>query len=401
MSLQKILNRKRLVILGLNSGTSADGLDLAALRFSHSSKGISIKFLQGLTRPFDRTLRETILECSDSRRTSPEDLISLDQMLGVFFGRKAAMFVDSLSKSRIMVDAVASHGQTVRHMPVPRCVGRYRVHGTLQLGSPEQIARITGKVVVSDFRQADVALGGEGAPITVEAMRQLLADRNESRLIVNIGGMANYFYFPHGRDSSGTRAADCGPGNVLCDLLSRYLFEEKYDLNGRRAAQGKVSGRLMSLLVRHSGRYRRTASTGREVFGVRLVERMLASAKRYSIRDRDVMATAAEFTVCSILGRAKPIIAGDKRVRKLYLTGGGAHNKFFVRRLQTHLGDLEVDTVDKLGMSPDLAEAAAYAVIGYNTLMSRPTPTRFGSATRRTGIPVLGRIIQPPARISQ
>ncbi|UCC44639.1 MAG: anhydro-N-acetylmuramic acid kinase [Candidatus Zixiibacteriota bacterium] len=398
--MDKILNRKRLVILGLNSGTSADGLDLAALRFSRSSKGVRIKFLQGLTRRFDKTLRDEILRCSDSRRVSLEELISLDQMLGVFFGRKAVAFVNSLATSGVAVDAVASHGQTVRHMPSARRIGPYHVRGTLQLGSPEQIAKITGKVVVSDFRQADIALGGEGAPITVEAMRRLLADSNESRLIVNIGGMANFFYFPRGAGSSGTRAADCGPGNVLCDLLSKRLFGEKYDRDGRRAAQGEVSGILMSLLKRHSARHRKTISTGREVFGVRLIERMLASAKRHSVSYQDVMATAAEFTVRSILERVVPIIARDSRVEKLYLTGGGVHNKFFVRRLKTHLGDVEVDTVDKLGMSPDLAEAAAYAVIGHNTLVSRPTATRFGSPTRQTGVPILGRIIQPPARVS-
>jgi len=396
MSLNRTLEKKSLVVLGLNSGTSADGLDMAALRFTPYGHATHIRYIAGRTRRFNSNLKQLIHRLADTEAINLDELIRLDNTLGIFSGRAAASFIRLLAAKHVTVDTVASHGQTIRHLPAKRKVGPNRVHGTLQIGSPEQISAHTGKLVVADFRQADVALGGEGAPITVEAMRQLFADERESRLIVNLGGIANYFYFPSDNVRHRTRAEDCGPGNVLCDLISTLLFNERYDRNGRRALSGTVSEQLLARLLDHRFFKRRSLSTGREDFGPEFAKIILALGKRSHLSGEDLLATTAELTVRSIIQRTKTLVARDKNIRSLYLTGGGVRNKFFTRRLKECFTNLKVGTVKELGYDPDLVEAASFAVMGYDCLRSRPVQTRFNGYREPLVQPVLGRIVQPP-----
>jgi anhydro-N-acetylmuramic acid kinase len=234
MSLERVLRKKRLTILGLNSGTSADGLDMAVVRVYSSGRRRVIKFIGGARKRYPPKLRSSILDMCDSKTTPLGELVYLDNIVGRFYGKTASAFIKEMGRGS-GIDLVASHGQTVRHLPDKiRRLG-YKTGGSMQLGSPEFISAATGLPVVSDFRQADIALGNEGAPITVSAMRDIFASAREPRLIVNIGGMSNYFYFPRPGSGIRVRASDCGPGNSLCDILSGLLNGERYDAGGRRA----------------------------------------------------------------------------------------------------------------------------------------------------------------------
>jgi len=164
MSLQNLLRKRRLVLLGLNSGTSADGLDMAAVRFTPSKNVPRITYLSGRHKSYPARLRHQALALADSTSVPLEDVIALDNLLGRFYGRAAANYIDQLQRSGIKVDAICSHGQTVRHVPNRRAGAT--VGGSMQLGSRAMIAAQTGKMVIGDFRQADIALGNEGAPIT-------------------------------------------------------------------------------------------------------------------------------------------------------------------------------------------------------------------------------------------
>ena len=327
---------------------------------------------------------------------APDDVIHLDQALGHFFGRTAATYIRRLERAGTVVDLVASHGQTVRHLPKKKKIAGYNVNGTLQLGSLEQIAAHTGKVVVGDFRQADVALGHEGAPITVAAMQRLLADPRESRLFVNIGGMANYFFFPSRRSPLNAAAADCGPGNSLCDILAERLFRAPFDRGGKLALSGQVSQRLLTLLLAEPFFKSDMVSTGREAFGQELADRLIAQARKLRLSRPDTIATAAELTVTAISNSVSPFIRRDPTVRSLYLTGGGIRNKFFARRLSDRLGGLKVVSIAALGYDPDLVEASAYAVMGEAALRSEALLTQYGQGVFCRHLPVLGRIVQPP-----
>lgn len=397
MTLPGLLHRKQLVVLGLNSGTSADGLDLAALRLVRRGRKVSVAFLAGSERTYPPAIRDAVLAAADATTLPPDQIVYLDQLLGRFYARTARQFIMRLAKRGIKVDAVASHGQTVRHLPKPTEVAGFRVHGTMQLGSPEQIATVTGLVTVGDFRQADVAAGNEGAPITVAAVARLFGHPKEARLIVNIGGMSNFFYIPAGANPARIRAADCGPGNSLSDLLSRKLHGCKYDHQGQKAAAGTPSERLYHLLTAESFFNGGTKSTGREVFGAAMADKMLAFSKQFDLKPDDLLATAGELTVRSIAARVRPLFDNDKTLRSLYLTGGGEHNRFFVRRLKKLLGGPDVVSIRKLGFDPKLVEAASYAVLGEACLRSEPLPTRFDGRPQKV-MPVLGRIVQPPQK---
>ncbi len=396
MLLRRILGRRQLRVLGLNSGTSADGLDLAVLRIYRTSRTIKIGFVSGATKKYPPALREAVLKLADADTPRLDDLVRTHEALGQFYGRAAAAFICRLARQGVSVDVVASHGQTVRHLPEMAQLAGMTVRGSLQLGSLEQIAAHTGKLVTGDFRPADIALGNEGAPITTAAMARLFAGRDESRLIVNIGGMANYFYLPV---SKGTwEAADCGPGNSLSDLLCRELFNEPYDRGGRRALAGKMSERLLTSLLTDPFFNDSTVSTGRERFGRSMAEKILSYGRRHRLSGNDLVATAAELTAVAIARKVRPYLRDDCDVAKLYLTGGGSHNRFFSRRLRQLLDFEAVCSIKELGYDPDLVEACAYAVLGEACLRSEVLPTGFGAIKPRKLKPVLGKIVQPPQR---
>ncbi len=399
MTLSGLVNRKNLRVLGINSGTSADGVDLAVMRVRKSGRRLNTKYLTGTTRKYPKSLRALVMDMSASQSITPESIIYLDNLLGQFYGRAAKQYIATLARQGIKVDLVASHGQTVRHLPNKVPYGGSRVNGTLQLGSLEFIAAGTGKVVTGDFRQADVALGNEGAPITVAAMALIFGHPKESRLIVNIGGIANYFYLPAGGKMSDVRAADCGPGNSLLDILTQTLFSKPFDRSGRHAAGGTVSQRLMSILTAHPFFKNRTVSTGREMFGVEMAREMIAFGKKFSLSGEDLLATATEFTVYAIADSVVEFVAGDARLRKIYLTGGGSRNRFIAGRLREHLDDIAVRSINELGVNADLVEASAYAVMGAMTLWSHPVQTKFTGGRPQAVWPVLGKIVQPPARV--
>jgi anhydro-N-acetylmuramic acid kinase len=359
---------------------------------------VKTEFLAGRGKSFPAELRQSLLRLAESDRANLSDVIYLDNLIGQFMGRSAAAYIQELSRRGITVDAVASHGQTVRHLPRKVKVGRYSVHGTMQIGSLSQIASLTDRITVGDFRQAEVALGGEGAPITTPAVEVLFADPTQSRLIVNIGGISNYFYFPSKNLRRVTAAEDCGPGNTLCDILSRQLFAEKYDRGGRRAAQGLVSQRLLTLLLGEGFFRDGLTSTGRESFGLKMAEKVMAFGKRFGLTSEDLMATAAELTVAAIAMNVRKLAKADAGLSKLYLTGGGRKNIFFRKRLQQHLPGMKVLKIEVLGMNGDFVEAAAYAVMGEATLRSQPSQVGRRRKRGEHRYPVLGVIVQPPKR---
>jgi anhydro-N-acetylmuramic acid kinase len=394
--LNRLLNRKQLVVLGLNSGTSADALDLAAVRIRREGRAVTAVFLFGKTRRYPTRLRDLIFKAADSSRMRLDDLVLMHNALGEFYAREADRFTRELASRRIKVDLIASHGQTVRHLPEQTRMAGFTVGGSLQLGSLDRIAARTCKTVVGDFRQADIAAGNEGAPITVAAMARLFSRPSQSQIIVNIGGMSNYFYFPAARSGRRVRAADCGPGNSLLDILSKRLYGEEFDRNGRHALAGEISQRLLSVLLAEPFFARKSTSTGREAFGEGLARKILDYGRKLRLTAEDLMATTAELTVASIVQSIEGLVMQDNRLTKLCLTGGGLKNRFLTRRLAEIFDDLEVCSVSDLGIDPDLVEAAAYAVMGEACLRSESLPTAFGAGGRQRRQPVLGLIAQPP-----
>jgi anhydro-N-acetylmuramic acid kinase len=392
--LQKLLTRKRPVVIGLNSGTSADGLDLAAVRMTPSKSKFGGKLLAGKTVPYPRAIQKRLTDAINNRIDSIDDLVRLDRELGRFFGDRARQLADLLRVKGIRAHLIASHGQTVRHLPGKVIVGKKKESGTLQLGHPETIADRTGLVTVADFRQADIASGGEGAPITSGAMWHLFSSDREDRMIINIGGIANYFVLPKGRPAGRMLAADCGPGNSLLDIIARRCFEKKYDRNGRLAAKGSISKRLLSMLMADNylkGKY--GPSTGRERFGEKFVEKTFRVSSGLGLSRHDILATATELTAVSIARSIGPHLKRFN-LKTVYLFGGGLNNGYLVERLKANLPDVSLFSIDRLGFDPHYLEAVCYALMGVMTIYSIPAglPNVTGAVEKT----VAGRIVQPP-----
>jgi anhydro-N-acetylmuramic acid kinase len=394
MILNKFAGRRNLTVIGMNAGTSADGLDLAAVRIRFLTNSIKVKFIKGKTSQYPANLYRAVdhVVCGDN--TSIEDMVRLDRILGDYYGRQAARFCRQLKCQGTNVNLIASHGQTILHLPGKIKIGRCMESSTVQLGHPETIAARTNLPVVADFRQGDIALGGEGAPITSLAMWHLFSSKSTSRLLVNIGGIANYFLFPGGRGPNKAMAADCGPGNSLLDILSRKLYGQRFDRGGRLAAQGTISKRLLTILTADNflkGKY--GPSTGRERFGEKFVTKILKSAKKLGLSNRDILSTTTELTALSIATSIIPYLA-KYDLRSIYLFGGGAKNRYMIKLLKAILSGVDVFSVDELGYNPDYLEAVCYAVMGAMAMQGRSSilPHITGAKYK---IPA-GRIIQPP-----
>ena len=391
--LNNLITKKKLTFLGLNSGTSADALDMAAVEINRQRNGYAVTFIKGKEKTYPRDLRNAILDLADNKISDINKMVYLNNALGKFIGQQTKIFIRSLKKQNIIINAIASHGQTVRHLPKKVNRFGYNVNGTLQIGSSDFIALETGLPVISDFRQADIAVGNEGAPITTSALAKIFSSTKESKLIINIGGMSNYFYFPKGNKVNNIAAEDCGPGNVLSDLLCQKLFNLPFDKNGSIAQKGLVSERLMTLLFSDNFYKAKEKSTGRESFGEETVNTMLSFADQFELKKEDLVATAVESACRSILLKANEIQKKDKKLRKLYLTGGGRKNIFLKKRLALLLPDMQVVLVDELGISGDYIEAVSFAVLGEALLRQE----RIHNVSGHKGMkPLLGKLTFPP-----
>lgn len=412
--LERIMKRRTLTVMGVNSGTSIDGLDLSVVRIRQSGKAdhgrLRITPLMRRTVSFPAELRRELFQMATEQTVALERLAALDEAFGEFIGRACRSFSGHCQKRGVTVDCISSHGQTVRHQPVPATIAGTTVRSSLQIGSPERIAAVTNRIVVSGFRQADIALGGEGAPITTEAVSHCLSDARESRLIVNIGGVANFFYLPAGKTSARTLAEDIGPGNLLLDQAVRILFGKPFDRAGALAEAGVIHEQLLQELLAetffakrainktgvHRDTERKPRSTGREQYDASAIKKILRRSQKLGVKKRSVLTALTELTAMRIYQRLKPLLSADKRLRGIYLTGGGAKNAFLVRRLRSLFGKGESSwqalSVTKLGMNPDSFEATCFAVLGWMCLHGVPAV----SSERSRLAPILGRIIQPP-----
>lgn len=399
MELDRLRTAKHLNVVGINSGTSADGVDLSTVRIGRIRGRVTTKYVCGTHRAYPTQIREELLRLADSRTYPVDKLVLLDHSLGKYYANVCRQEIKRLKRHGHRVHAIACHGQTVRHLPKASFAFGQPVRGTLQIGEPSYLATVTGLPVVADFRPADIAAGYEGAPITVAAMHRLFADPKKPRLIVNIGGMSNYFYFPANSEPQDARAADCGPGNSLSDILSRELLRADFDHNGRAALSGTVDEKIVRRYVKQAQAQFQTVSTGRELFGTRWANRLLTACKKARLTKRDTMATAAEITVRLIAQRLQTVVEDDKDIAEVYLCGGGVKNRFFVRRLKQLMTDLSVQSIQELGFLPQRVEASAYAVMGEACLRGEALASRGLSGQSKGMYPILGKIVQSPGRI--
>ena len=389
-------------VIGLISGTSVDGIDTALVEISGTELDIKIELLAGATYPYPAELRERILAVGAGVAISMAELAEIDDAIAQVFAQAA----QNIQIGHQPATLIGSHGQTVFHRPpggareqgrgetlISDLAGAKRpatpnstpLGYSLQLGRGALIANLTGITTVSNFRVADIAIGGHGAPLVPRVDAYLLSHPEEGRCIQNIGGIGNVAYIPpqHGDWLSKIRAWDTGPGNSLLDLAVEHLSAgaKTYDEDGNWAASGTPCHPLVEQWLNQDYFHLPPPkSTGRELFGVTYLHQCLKDAQAYQLNAADVLATLTELTAASIVQSYRTFL--PEMPQRVLLCGGGSRNLYLKQRLQLLLTSIPVWTTDEVGLSADFKEAIAFAVLAYWRNLGIP-----GNLPTATGAP--------------
>ncbi len=381
-------------VIGLMSGTSADGVDAALVEVGEEEAGVRLVAFTEL--PYLPELRREILDVSEAGRGGVDRICRLNAVLGEWFARAAFNVCREAGLEMSRVDLIGSHGQTVHHLPEAFSAFGAVTRSSLQIADPCVIAERTGVTTVADFRARDLAAGGQGAPLVPLVDYLLFRSRSEGRVLLNIGGISNVTVLPPGCGPEDVLAFDTGPGNMLVDALTEVISGGRlaYDADGAIADSGDASESLLGELMSHP--FLRVAppkSNGRESFGEALVSEILAWRGR--LADEDLIATATAFTARSIADALRRFVLPAIPVRRVAVSGGGARNPALMRMLTAALPDLDVCRSDVLGVPPDAREAIAFAVLANATVEGRPG--NLPAATGASGSVVLG-VVAPGRR---
>jgi anhydro-N-acetylmuramic acid kinase len=358
------------LFLGLMSGTSLDGIDCAICKIDADKLSLIGSHLQ----PWPEAIRKRLVQLIETD-SSIDELMQLHQLCATEFSHAALECLKIHKIKPSDVAAIGCHGQTVRHAPDQKPAY------TLQIGNPALISELTGITTVSDFRNRDIAAGGQGAPLVPAFHRHLLPGA-ENTVILNIGGIANITVITPER----TFGYDTGPGNRLLDDWYRLKMTGNHDRDGMFAASGSINGELLNKLLtdpyfaRHAPK-----STGTDYFNLAWLKRYLADTG--SLKDADVQATLSELSAVTIAEQVRLSAAGAER---LLICGGGWHNRDLVNRLESHLPGLQISSTAEIGVDPDWMEAMAFAWLASRCLNRQPG--NLPEVTGATGERVLGSI---------
>jgi len=381
------------------SGTSADGINVALVRMDANSRRgrIAFKLLGHAEHPYPKKVREAILAAMNASAASVADLARLNFLLGELYSDAV---LAAQRQFRVKVHLIGCHGQTLYHQGEPqRFLGR-NLTTTWQTGEAAIIAARVGVPVVSDFRPADMAAGGKGAPLVPFLDYMLFRDPRIGRIVQNIGGIANLSAIPAGASAKDVVAFDTGPGNMVIDAVTDKLFGQPFDRNGRIAASGKVLDKvILKFLQRKFFKKKPPKTAGREEFGREFVTEFLRSCGRCP--KQDAVATATALTAKSIAQAiSRHAIQNSASARKpafseMILSGGGAKNSTLVAMLTSELAalGLRLRFTDEFGLPSEAKEAAAFAVLAHETWRRRPSNVPSATGAKRAA--VLGKISYP------
>jgi len=381
-------------VLGMMSGTSVDGIDVAAVKISGAPPRLSARLEAHHHVKFPARLREQILRAAEGSTTTTAELSELNFLLGEQFARAALEACKTWRIAPGNVSLIGSHGQTIFHLGAPvRFQGRVRTPSTLQIGDISVIAQRTGITTVGDFRPADMAAGGQGAPLVPFVDFLLYRDARRGRVALNIGGIANVTVIPANARPEKVFAFDTGPGNMIVDALVNRITrgKEKFDRDARIALNGRTIPALLSRLMRDTYlRKKPPKSAGREQFGQEYVQRVLAWGKQHGAALADLVRTATIFTSLSIADAFRRFIAPRAKIDELIVTGGGARNPLMIAQLAAAIPGIEIISAGRFGVPVEAKEAFAFAVLAYETYHHRANNLPSATGARRAVI--LGKI---------
>ncbi len=378
-----------MIVAGVMSGTSADGINVALVRINARGQSISFKLLGHSEFPYAKDVRRGVLAAMNAARTNVADLACLNFLLGELY---AEAVLKTRKRFRLKIDLIGCHGQTLYHQGEAKPFLGRNLAVTWQTGEGSVIAARTGVPVVSDFRPADMAAGGKGAPLVPFLDCLLYGDKRFGRIVQNIGGIANLTAIPAGSSPASVIAFDTGPGNMVIDAVAERLFDQPFDRDGRIAASGAPAQGVVSHLLRQPYFRRKPPKTaGREEFGREFVTRFLGLTSR--TKPHDVVATATALTAQSIIDAVRRFVVRPRtNFREFVVSGGGANNPTLLAMLANGLRELGLTlrSSDEFGLPSEAKEAAAFALLAFQTWNGRPSNIPSATGAKRPAI--LGKI---------
>ncbi len=383
---------KTMIVAGIMSGTSADGIDVALVRIAPNKQRPKLTLLAHESFPFPAALRRAVLAAMNAVSTSTAELARLNWRLGLAY---ADALKTTLKRHSARLDLVGCHGQTLYHQSRAEAYAGRRFACTWQLGEAAAITVAAGVPVVSNFRPADMMAGGQGAPLVSLLDYVLFADSKRGRVLQNIGGIANLSAIPAGAKADQVIAFDTGPGNMVIDALAQTLFGKRFDRNGAFAKSGTVLAPALSEALRNSYfKLKPPRTAGREQFGREYATKFLAGCRRISNRPEDALATATALTAETIArSYERFVMPAMKGVGVDYIvSGGGAKNATLMSMLAERLEPLgcKLAGSEDFGLPAEAKEAAAFALLAWQTW--HRLPGNVPSATGATRPVILGQV---------
>ncbi|MBS1802915.1 MAG: anhydro-N-acetylmuramic acid kinase [Acidobacteria bacterium] len=380
-----------MIVAGVMSGTSADGIDVAIVRIARAQR-ISLTLIAHEAFPYPAALRRAVLAAMNARATSTAELARLNWRLGLAYAEAVKMAAD---RHTAKIDLVGCHGQTLYHQGRAELYAGKKFACTWQAGESALIAAELNVPVVSNFRPADMAAQGQGAPLVPLFDQVYFGDAKRGRVLQNIGGIANLTAIPAGGEIDELFAFDTGPGNMVIDALTQKLFGKTYDRNGSIAAKGQILEPVLEKLLRNPYfRLKPPRSAGREEFGREYAAEFLSACRRESRKPEDAVATATALTAESIARSFKQFVLPRMKGAPIdyIVSGGGAKNATLMKMLEEALGPMgcELTTTERFGMPAEAKEAAAFALLAWATW--NRLPGNVPAATGAKRLAVLGQI---------
>ena len=385
--LNHIVRKKNHYAVGLLSGTSVDGIDAALVKINGYGDNTKLKLIDFITVKTPVSIKNEVLKNSYLKTANIEEICRLNVILGKLFSNA----VKRLQKRNmgVKIDFIGSHGQTIHHLPEKVLYAGYRVKSTFQIGDPSVIANLTGITTVGDFRIADCAVNGDGAPLVPFLDYILFRSSKLSRGLLNIGGISNLTVLPKSCKKDDVIAFDTGPGNMLVDELMRLMYNKPFDKDGETAKKGKVNQKLFDFLL-HDDYYKLKPpkSTGREHYGSHFVKSLL---KRFVKLSRaDVIRTVTEYTAHTIWYNYEKFISKKVKIDELIVSGGGSDNPVITNSLKKYFKGIKIKKINAYGIDQDSKEAVLFAILANECLAGNPANMKSVTGSKKDVI--LGKI---------
>jgi anhydro-N-acetylmuramic acid kinase len=392
--LYKIATKKKRWIIGLMSGTSFDGLDVALCRIKGAGMKTNCELVRFETVSYSPEFKEELKTIFSRRDADLEKVCLLNEWVAI---QHASIINQCLKKwgyTKDDIDLIASHGQTIYHAPKFLHGKEQFPNATLQIGDGDHIAVNTGIITVSDFRQKHIAAGGEGAPLAVYGDHLLFSKKGENRIMLNIGGIANFTFLPGDLDGSKIFSTDVGPGNTLMDAFVQKHFPGKYfDENSFIAKKGKVNVELLDQLKVHSFFSQDFPKTiGPELFNLSYLQKATDTSKASSLPAEDIMATLNRFSADTISDAIKRCIDNNEKY-SVYVSGGGMHNPLLMENIKSQLKGMKFYSTDDLHINPDAKEAVLFALLANECICGKKI--KIGKGRKKIPSVSMGKISFP------